>query len=211
MRFSFAAAFALSSLFMGALSAPTTEVGLDVVLPKDIEARDAGVTTVYSVLTDVYGQIQVHTGKINGTYAGFTKSPSQSQKNTAMASIKIELSGICDTLTSATTKLHGCEAGAESEVIIGLIAKIILEIIYTINGCVLILGTSVLSILGFALSLVLNVVANLLLVVEEVVGGVLALVWGIIDGILNLVFPGVGLLFFGLGNTLHGECGCINQ
>ncbi|EKG13189.1 hypothetical protein MPH_09661 [Macrophomina phaseolina MS6] len=209
MKFFAAAAAALSVLSMGVFAAPTaSEAGVY----NGLEAR-SGEVTVCSVLTDLHAQIQIHTGRINATYVGQSQSAlSQIQKTTCVSTVKVELSAIADIVTSATTKLHGCsKAGAENDVIISLIVKIVFEIVCTINGVVAYLGASALLLLNFTINLVINVLGSLLLAVEGIVAGVLAVAWGLVSGVLGLVLPGVGSLFIGLGNTLHGECGCVSQ
>ncbi|KAK7723669.1 hypothetical protein SLS57_004484 [Botryosphaeria dothidea] len=210
MKFSIAATALLSFFSMGVFSAPTS-IESDA-LSNGIEARTADEVTVFSVMTELYADVQIHTGKINGTYTGLSKSAvSLSQNTVCIATIKAELSAICDIMTSATTKLHGCKGGADIQIIVGLCAKIFLEIMCTINGVIAFFGASALWMLSFSFNLCISVMANLLLVVEASMGGVIALVWGMVSGVINIMLPGVGSLFFGLGNTLHGQCGCVSQ
>lgn len=229
MKFSIAATALLSFFSMGVFSAPTT-IESDA-LSNGIEARTADEVTVFSVMTELYADVQIHTGKINGTYTGLSKSAvSLSQNTVCIATIKTELSAICDIMTSATTKLHGCKGGADIQIIVGLCAKIFLEIMCTINGVIAFFGAckssfieirhldlttnmlaAALWMLSFSFNLCISVMANLLLVVEASMGGVIALVWGMVSGVINIMLPGVGSLFFGLGNTLHGQCGCVSQ
>ncbi|KAL0256273.1 hypothetical protein SLS55_008666 [Diplodia seriata] len=211
MKFSIASAFALSSLFLGGFAAPTKDTSSDLIARTDVQA-DVQVT-VYSVLTELEAQVELHTAKINSTCGGLSGGLDLDVdlRTTAIVAIKAELNAICDVITTATAKLHGCEAGADVEVVVGLVVKIVLEILFTLNGVVKIIGVVALTLLSFTINLVISVIANLLLVVEGIVGGVLGLAWGFIHVCLDIVLPGLGQLFVGLGVTLHGECGCVSQ
>ncbi|KAB2574547.1 hypothetical protein BFW01_g6471 [Lasiodiplodia theobromae] len=208
MRFSIAtAAFALSSLFMGAVAAPTNS---DLITRTDVQA-DVDVT-VLSVLTDLKAQVEVHTGNINSTCGGLGLGldVEVDLSTPAIVSIKAEITAIIDVITTATAKIQGCEAGADVSVIVDLALKIVLEILFTLNASVKIVGVVSLSLLNLSINLVINVIANLLVAIEAVVGGVLESVWVSVHVCLDLVLPGLVKVFVGLGVTLNGECGCLS-
>ncbi|OJD40421.1 uncharacterized protein BKCO1_1000277 [Diplodia corticola] len=213
MKFSFASAFALSSLFLGALAAPTMDVSNDLIARTDVKADAVAQITVLSVLTELQADVEVHTAKINSTCSGLSTGLDLNVdlKTAAIVAIKAELTAIIDVVTSATVKLQGCEAGADVDVVVGLVVKLVLEILFTLNASCKILGVVSLTLLNVTINLVISVIANLLIAVEAIVGGVIALAWGYINVCVDVVLPGLGQLFVGLAVTLHGECGCVNQ
>lgn len=149
MKFSIAtAAFALSSLFMGAVAAPTNN---DLITRTDVTA-DVDVT-VLSVLTDLKAQVEVHTGNINSTCGGLGLGLDVEVDLSApvIVSIKAEITAIIDVITTATAKIQGCEAGADVSVIVDLALKIVLEILFTLNASVKIVGVGKLKRLSTSL------------------------------------------------------------
>lgn len=161
MRFSFASAFAFSTLFLGALSAPTGDVlnGVSGVsgltqsagsLTKTYSSTTEKTTTVtknetvYSVVQTLYSNVQQHTSSINKTVAAVPAQASEDDKKTALIDIKADIKSITSLIVDASVKVGKIEVNADVDVsaIVSLVVKLVLEIVATLQGVVAVLGGS---------------------------------------------------------------------
>lgn len=159
MRFSFASAFALSSLFLGALAAPTGDVlsGVSGVsgltqagsLTKTYSSTEKTTTiikneTVYSVVSTLYTNVQQYTSSINKTVEAVPAQPSEEDKKKALIEIKADIKSIASLIVDASVKIGKIEVSADVDVsaIVSLVVKLVFEIVATLQHVVAILGGS---------------------------------------------------------------------
>lgn len=240
MRFSFASAFAFSTLFLGALSAPTGGDALGAVsgltgsqtsqLTKTYSEKTTTVSkneTVYSVVQTLYTNVQSHTSSINKTVAAVPEQPTEQDKKSALIEVKADIKSIASLMVDASVKIGKIEVDANVDVsaIVSLVVKLVFEIVYTLQGVVAVLGGSkfyhsLVPSLQDANSDSLAILTLLGSVVHLLVNALVSLLLALQDilgdviatvwSLVSSLLPFVGDILVGLGDVLKGDCGCIN-
>lgn len=219
MRFSFASAFALSSLFLGALAAPTGDLTNPTSLVQSgvsslIEGQNTTTTnttiiqgsekTVYSYMETVFSNVQQHTGIINKTLSDYNAdSASDSEKKNVTTVVQTEVKSIVSILVQASAEVGKISVSANVDVsgVVSLVVKLLVEIISTLLDVVSVLGTTINDLLGNVLTLLIHAVTQLLSALVPIVGDVVKTVFSIVSGLI----PAVGDVLVGLGELLQSE------
>ncbi|KAK7611760.1 hypothetical protein BKA81DRAFT_403501 [Phyllosticta paracitricarpa] len=219
MRFSFASAFALSSLFLGAFAAPAGDLTNPTSLvqsaagsltqgqtttTKNTTVSQGSDKTVFSYMETVYSNVQEHTGAINKTISGYNAdTASDSEKKNVITVVKTEVKSIVSILVQASVEIGkiGISANVDVSGVVSLVVKLLVEIISTLLNVVSVLGTTINDLLGNVLTLLVHAVTQLLSALVPIVGDVVKTVFSIVSGLI----PAVGDVLVGLGELLQGE------
>ncbi|KAF2090948.1 hypothetical protein K490DRAFT_62279 [Saccharata proteae CBS 121410] len=170
----------LASLFLGVFAAPVVK----------FESRDAAeACSAYSIMNELYMEVQKYTGSINTTAAGINSDSTTAQNLTAAASFRSSVNGITSAIKDATIQTKSLRKRSlfvrqEDTVrdLAGLVENILLELGGALDRIADTLGLS--SLLG-ALSPLISALSDLLLGLEEVVHGLLTVVEELLDGLLS--------------------------
>lgn len=207
MKFSAFSLFTLSSLFIGALAAPTAGASQRDVVPARVEKRAVEETcsNVIVIMKQLVTEVKTHTGAINATMSSLPVAPavmSEAEKLAIFTSVQSSCQQIVSAISTAIvsiTKLEVVEAvDADLDSIVAIIVELITEIVLTLKGVVFALESTIAEVLGIVLPLLVNVIIALLQVVGVVVGDVVTLV----KAVLSPVLETVGEILIGLGEFL---------
>ncbi|KAF2490839.1 hypothetical protein BU16DRAFT_621533 [Lophium mytilinum] len=219
MRFSSFSLFALSGLFAGALAAPVvargsgygevTETVSSVVAPvaTHVYSAEPAVATHISnvktitILTQLVYDVKVHTGAINATLVDVVVT--ETEKLKIIQFVQNEVKQIVAIINTAVTGILDLEViqlvEADLKTVVSLLVELIVEIVFTLQGVVKIIGGTVSELLGFILPLLVNVIIALLHAVAAIVGDVLSLLKLVLEPVLDIV----GGILIGLGKLLQ--------
>ncbi|KAF2809372.1 uncharacterized protein BDZ99DRAFT_463201 [Mytilinidion resinicola] len=204
MKFSSFSLFALSGLFAGAFAAPVASSQRDVV------ARDTGygpVTETVShvktitILTQLVSDVKVHTGAINATIVDVVIDETSKLEITKLVQNEVkQIIAIISTAIKGITELEVIQlVEADLKTVVSLLVELIVEIVFTLQGVVKVVGITVSELLGFILPLLVNVIIALLHAVAAIVGDVLSLLKLVLGPVLDIV----GGVLTGLGELLQ--------
>ncbi|TKA62433.1 hypothetical protein B0A49_09323 [Cryomyces minteri] len=145
MKVSFISFFALSTCFLGVLSAPTVEANTDVVEKRQI-------SSAYSIVDSLFSDIKQYTGAINATAAGLSSSSTQADNATAAAAYRSNVKQMTKRINDATKKVNALSKSTPSNLearqatsptaLATLVTNLLLEVGGALNQIIGTLGLS---------------------------------------------------------------------
>ncbi|KAF2816099.1 uncharacterized protein BDZ99DRAFT_565970 [Mytilinidion resinicola] len=181
MRFSAFSLFALSSLFVSSLAAPTSLQIRDVAVA-EVEQRDTSVVAVEErtlpeivVIVDaLVTEVFSYTASINVTISSCEGiSIDLGKKIKIIADIQVEIQKILSAFSLASLKIYKLKfielIEADLKLVISLAIKVFIEIICTLLHAVAVLKITIIELLGWTLTLFLHTYISFLLAIGGVV------------------------------------------
>jgi isopropylmalate/homocitrate/citramalate synthase len=144
MKFSAISLLALPALFLPALAAPAP----GAVVEADTAALERRqISSAYSIVSDLYTEIQQYTGSINSTADSLSATSTQHEKNVAAKSYRQNIKSITAAVKSAkkqTDKLSPATlAKRQTDTALAeLVENLLLEISGALNNIIATLGLS---------------------------------------------------------------------
>ncbi|OCK77751.1 hypothetical protein K432DRAFT_395355 [Lepidopterella palustris CBS 459.81] len=141
MKFSAFSIFALSALFVGALSSPVASVQQHDVSISQLENRDVQDSPdLTTILTELLAEVQNYTSTLNATVAALPPAVQRlgEDEQSLIRSVKSSVGGIISALSTATDSISklsvGQLVGTNFQQDLSLTAEIVSEIYSTLNS-----------------------------------------------------------------------------
>ncbi|KAK5170900.1 uncharacterized protein LTR77_004044 [Saxophila tyrrhenica] len=184
----FLSLLALPALILPALAVPAPAPEAVDAVAAPLERRQ--ISSAYSIVSDLYTEIQQYTGAINETAASLSDSSTPHQKKAAAKSYRQNIRAITAAVRAAKKETDALEpAAADAKVkrqtdqaLADLVAGLLEEVSGALNNIVATLGLT--SLLG-SLNPLVNSLSALLISLRNVVDNLLILVKQIVDGLLT--------------------------
>ncbi|KAF2492140.1 hypothetical protein BU16DRAFT_584282 [Lophium mytilinum] len=186
MRFSAFSLFALSSLFVSSLAAPTSIQTRDVAVA-EVEQRDASAVAVQErtlpeivvIVDGLVKEVFSYTAAINVTISSCESiSIDFTKKIEIIAGIQVQIQKIIAAFSLATLKIYQLKLVELIEIdfklLVSLAIKVWIEIIYTLLYAAAVLKITIIELLGWTFTLFLHGYISFLLAIGAVVAKFIA-------------------------------------